>query len=438
MRLFLVVIIPVFLVSLASQGKEEARPNVILIMTDDQGYADLSSYGHDKIKTPRLDALAKGGLRLTSFYTGAAVCTPSRMALLTGAYPARLGWTRGVDGYLMPKKSGLHPEALTIAEIFHEEGYATGISGKWHLGREPGFRPHRQGFDFTYYIPMSNNQIDSLWVGDGVVEKPFDNRLLTEQFTKKAIEFVGQERGDQPYFLYLPYTAPHFPVEAHPEWKGKSAFGEYGDVIEELDFRIGELIDFVEKQDDDRETLILFLSDNGPQKGDPGRSVPYRGMKWEALDGGQRVPCIICSPNLIPGGRESEEMVASIDLLPTLAEACGIDLSQHSSGSPRIDGLSAWPLFSGESEESARDEILLWHGKGSVRAFRQGRWKLFYEGDSNKPRKAPALFDLASDPGETKDVSGEHPDRVAEMERRWKELEEDIKKNAIPLGLPRG
>ena len=217
-------------------AERDSRPNVILIMTDDQGYADLSSYGHEKIKTPRLDALAEKGLRLTSFYSGGAVCTPSRMALLTGAYPARLGWTQGVDGYLMPKRSGLHPDALTIAEIFREEGYATGISGKWHLGREPEFRPHRQGFEFTYYIPMSNNQIDSLWVGDEIVEQPFDNRLLTEQFTEKAMEFISKDREGKPYFLYLPHTAPHFPVQAHPDWKGKSEFGVYGDVIEELDF----------------------------------------------------------------------------------------------------------------------------------------------------------------------------------------------------------
>ena len=221
------------------------QPNVVLIMVDDLGYHDLGCYGHPKIRTPVLDRLANEGIRLTSFYSGATVCTPSRMALLTGAYPTRVGWTKGVVGYMISTQRGLSPEALTMAEVFRESGYRTGIAGKWHLGDRPQFLPHRQGFDSAYYINKSNNQTNALWRDDDLLEKPFDNRLLTEKFTREAIRFIKEHR-DVPFFLYIPYTAPHFPVKAHPKWKGKSTFGVYGDVVEELDHRIGEILEVLE------------------------------------------------------------------------------------------------------------------------------------------------------------------------------------------------
>jgi len=217
------------------------RPNVVLIMVDDLGYNDLGSYGHPKIKTPVLDRLARDGMRLTSFYAGCTVCTPSRMALLTGAYPMRVGWTMGVLGYKMGYHAGMSPKALTIAEIFKSEGYTTGMAGKWHLGDQPQCLPQGQGFDSSYYITMSNNQTKKLWRDGTLLEPKFDNRKLTEQFTRDAVRFIHEARG-RPFFLYLPYTAPHFPVQAHPDWKGKSDFGEYGDVVEELDARIGEIL----------------------------------------------------------------------------------------------------------------------------------------------------------------------------------------------------
>jgi arylsulfatase len=222
-------------------GAEERPPNVILIMADDLGYHDLSCYGHPKIKTPVIDGLARDGVKLTSFYAGSTICTPSRMALLTGAYPSRLGWTKGVVGYMMPKHHGLSPDALTIAEVFKSKGYATGLFGKWHLGDEAPFLPHRQGFDQAFYINKSNNQTKELWRGDQLIAKPFVNRNLTERFTKEAIRFIAENKN-QPFLLYLPYSAPHFPVEAHPDWKGTSEFGVYGDVVEEMDARIGEIL----------------------------------------------------------------------------------------------------------------------------------------------------------------------------------------------------
>jgi len=220
---------------------ETAQPNVVLIMVDDLGYNDLSSFGHPKINTPVLDKLANDGIRLTSYYAGASVCTPSRMALLAGCYPTRVGWKQGVIGYKMGLREGLHPRVITVAEIFQSAGYATAMSGKWHLGSEPPCRPHRQGFDVAYYVDKSNNQTKKLWRDDDIVESKFVNRHLTQQFTEEALRFIETHR-QQPFFLYLPYTAPHFPVEPHPEWQGKSDFGAYGDVVEELDARIGQIL----------------------------------------------------------------------------------------------------------------------------------------------------------------------------------------------------
>ena len=214
--------------SLLAEQKERP-PNVIILMADDLGYHDLSSYGHPKIKTPILDQLAREGVKLTSFYAGATVCTPSRMALLTGAYPTRLGWSKGVIGHIMKKGEGLNPAALTIGEVFRDSGYRTGMFGKWHLGDQPPFRPDRQGFSSTFYINKSNNQTDELWRGDKLLEKPYENRLLTEKFTRESIEFIRANKT-KPFFLYLPYSAPHFPVEPHPNWESKSDFGVYGDV----------------------------------------------------------------------------------------------------------------------------------------------------------------------------------------------------------------
>ena len=203
-------------------------------MVDDLGYQDLGCYGHPSIRTPVLDRLAADGIRLTTSTAGATVCTPSRMALLTGAYPTRLGWTQGVVGYLMGLDDGLNPEALTIAEIFQSEGYATAISGKWHIGNQPDTRPPAQGFDSAYYLAMSNNQTEeSLARGrgrGGSLRQPPPDRAV-----HRRGDPLHPANKDQPFFLYLPYTAPHFPVQPHPEWKGRSKFGKYGDVVEELD-----------------------------------------------------------------------------------------------------------------------------------------------------------------------------------------------------------
>ena len=418
-------------------GDENRGPNVVLIMADDLGYHDLSCYGHPKIKTPVLERLAREGVKLTNFHAGATVCTPSRMALLTGAYPVRLGWTRGVVGYMMKKGQGLNPEALTMAEIFKASGYRTGMFGKWHLGDEPPLRPHRQGFESTCYLNKSNNQTKELWKGDEVIEKPFTNRLLSELFTNEAIKFINSNR-DHPFLLYLPHTAPHFPLEAHPDWKGRSQFGVFGDVVEELDHRIGQLLEALKKAELEKNTIVVFLSDNGPEPlTRESRADPFRGRKWSALEGGTRVPCMIRYPGVISPGRENAALISAIDLLPTLAHACGIDLQKHSKGSPVIDGLNVWPTLRGKKGiPHARQDLLYWHGADGFQAIRMGPWKLFPDRRHAglKGPAGPALFNLEKDIEEKIDLSMDHPGKVAELRKLAQQRLSGIEKNKMALG----
>jgi len=419
-----------------SASAETRHPNVILIMVDDLGFHDLSCYGHPEIKTPVIDGLARDGIKLTSFYAGATVCTPSRMALLTGAYPSRLGWTKGVIGYKIGWKSGMSPEALTIAEVFKSAGYETAISGKWHLGDQPACLPQGQGFDSSYYITKSNNQTKRLWRDDELLEEKFNNRLLTEKFTSEAIRFIKAKK-DKRFFLYIPYTAPHFPVQAHPDWKGKSSFGEYGDVVEEMDARIGEILATLNVEKIHRNTIVLFLSDNGPQRGQKALAKPYRGQKWDALEGGTRVPCVIRWPGVIPAGQESNELIAAIDILPTLSHACGIDLKSITKGSPTIDGINVWNTLVGKKDTPhPRTDLLYWHGMNGFQAIRAGDWKLFLDRRNAKLKDGetgPALFNLAKEADERTDLSAKFPDRVKAMQELANKRLAEISRGIIPI-----
>jgi arylsulfatase A len=411
------------------------QPNVVLIMSDDLGYHDLGCYGHPQIRTPVLDQLARDGIRFTSFYAGATVCTPSRMALLTGAYPPRLGWTKGVVGHMMAKGEGMSPKVLTIAEIFKSQGYRTGLVGKWHLGDEAPFRPHRQGFDSAFYINKSNNQTDEIWENDEVKIKPFANDRLTEKFTREAISFI-EEKAESPFLLYIPFSAPHFPVEAHPDWKGRSTFGVYGDVVEEMDHRIGEILASIKAAKIDKRTIVVFLSDNGPEPmTKESKATPYRGKKWSALEGGTRVPCIIRWPGVIPAGQVNDGLAAAIDLLPTLSRACNIDLSSIAKRQPVIDGLDLWRSLIDQHEATGRKELLYWHGSDGLQAIRVDNWKLFLDQrHAGLKGGGPALFNLAHDVGERINLSEQFPDRVRAMSAQAMERLAEIQKSVIPLG----
>jgi len=423
-------------VSLVAQADQ---PNVILMMADDLGYKDLSCYGSEKQKTPVLDKLAKDGIRLTGFYAGATVCTPSRMALLTGAYPPRLGWRGGVVGYGLKPLNGLAPEALTMGEIFKGAGYQTALIGKWHLGDSPELQPMKQGFDTTYYINKSNNQTKKLWRGSDLVADPFNNSRLTENFIGEAIKFI-QANQENPFFLYLPFTAPHFPAQSHPEWKGKSANGAYGDVVEELDGRIGDILDTLKDTNLEKNTIVVFLSDNGPEPGQKkwANAEPYRGLKWSALEGGTRVPCIARWPGVIPAGQESDELTTAIDLLPTLAHACGINLKEASKGVPKIDGVNVWETLTGKAKEHARKNLLYWQGWAVPQAIRVGDWKLYFDKvkEIKGSDKGPVLVHLTKDPAEQTNLSEQYPEKVKEMKALADKLLTEIEENAISLGGP--
>lgn len=410
-------------------------PNVVLIMADDLGYHDLGCYGHPKIKTPVLDQLAKKGVKLTGFYAGATVCTPSRIALMTGSYPTRLGWSKGVVGHILSTNHGLSPKALTMAEHFKSAGYQTAMSGKWHLGDRPSFRPHRQGFDNTFYINKSNNQTDELWRDDKLIEKPYKNRFLTEQFTRKAIEFI-QTYKDDPFFLYLPYSAPHFPVEAHPAWKGKSNYGVYGDVVEEMDARIGEILDVLKAEKLNKKTIVIFCSDNGPEPlTKESLAKPFRGKKWSSLEGGTRVPCIISWPGTLPSGLKTDAIISAMDLLPTLATVCQIELTKIKSNPVPIDGVNVWSTLMGLKKKHPRNDLLYWHGSNGFEAIRVGNWKLFPKRlRANFKGNGPALFNLIKDIEEKNDLSQLHPERVKSMQKLANQRLADIQSKFIPLG----
>ena len=426
-----------FLASLflaVSSGQQ--RPNVVLILSDDLGYHDLGCYGHPKIKTPIIDQLAKDGVRLTSFYSGSTVCTPSRMALLTGSYPVRYGWSKGVVGHIMEKKRGLSPKATTMAEIFKEAGYKTGIFGKWHLGDEPNFMPNNQGFDESFFINKSNNQTKKIWTGGEVTQNPFDNKLLTEAFTNGAKAFIKKNK-DVPFFLYVPYSAPHFPLEAHPDWKGKSDYGVYGDVVEEMDARVGEILIELKENNLSEKTIVVFMSDNGPEPlTKESKAIPFRGKKWSALEGGNRVPCIIKSSGKSKGGGVYNKTVSAMDILPSLAYACGIDISERSTDVPPIDGINLWDELTGKKAEAeGRPDLLFWHGADGFQAIRMGAWKLFLNRrDAELSGEGPALFKVKDDIKERNDLSKLFPAIVTKMKGVASQRLESIQKRFIPLG----
>ncbi len=411
------------------------RPNVVLIMADDLGYHDLGGYGHPKIKTPVLDRMAKRGVKLNAFYAGATVCTPSRMALMTGSYPIRLGWSKGVVGHILSTAHGLSPRAVTMAERFKSAGYQTAMSGKWHLGDRRPFRPHRQGFARTFYINKSNNQTDELWRGDKLLEKPYENRLLTEKFTRESIDFIRANKA-KPFFLYLPYSAPHFPVEPHPDWEGKSDFGVYGDVVEEMDTRIGEILDILKAEKLEKKTLVIFMSDNGPEPlTKESLAKPFRGKKWSSLEGGTRVPCILSWPGVLPAGREIDAMISAMDLLPTLAHVCRIDLAKRSPPFVPIAGVNVWNTLPGQPTKHPRNDLLYWHGSNGFEAIRVGDWKLFPDRRrANLKGTGPALFHLVKDIEEKNDLSQQYPRRLKSMQALAEQRLASIRSKSIPLG----
>lgn len=426
-----------------------ARPNVVLILADDQGYADLGAYGAQGFSTPNIDRLTREGIRFTDFHVAQGVCSASRAALMTGCYPNRVGITGALEPW---DKYGLSASELTLPQMMKQAGYVTGMVGKWHLGTPVELLPTRRGFDDFFGLTLSNDE----WpfhpekpgvfpplplmdgeraVKDGITQE--DMNQLTQWYTERAVKFIEQNH-ERPFFLYVAHTMPHVPLGASEKFRGKTKRGPYGDACEEIDWSTGQIMDTLEKLGLANNTLIIYLSDNGPwlSYGNHGGSAgPLREGKTTSWEGGTRVPFVARWPGKIPAGSVCDEPAMTIDLLPTLAKLIGGNLANH-----KIDGLDIWPLLSAEPGAKNPHEAYFFYGVpfgqwtgAQLEAVRSGHWKLMLPhtyrtlagnppGNDGMPAKyqprtiaEPALYNLRDDMGETKNVVADNPSIVQRL-----------------------
>ena len=396
------------------------KPNVILIYADDLGYGDLGCYG-SKIRTPHLDRLAREGMRFTHCLSANPVCSPSRAALLTGRYPTRVG----VPRVLFPvDKEGMPDGEMTIAQMLKPEGYKTMCVGKWHLGHNEAFLPTNRGFDEYYGIPYSNDMnprplLHSVPGKVETVEETATLETLTPRYTEQAVRFIESSK-DTPFFLYMPHTYPHIPMAASASFRGKSPLGLYGDVVEELDWSVGQLLATLKKHRLERDTLVVFSSDNGPWfQGSPGS---LRGRKGATLEGGVRVPMIVSMPGSVAAGKVSDALVSTMDMLPTFAKLTGAKLPAKP-----LDGIDLWPVLSGKQTSIEREALIYFDG-WHAQCIRKGNYKLHVArfnsqvyspapagGRVNLPLAKAELYELSVDPAESYDIAPERPEVVREM-----------------------
>ena len=440
---FVFALLPTLALSALAQAKQRP-PNVVIIFTDDQGYADVGVFGAKGYTTPNLDRMAREGRRFTDFHVAQAVCSASRAALLTGCYSNRIG----MHGALGPgSKTGIAGGELTIAEMLKAQGYATAIFGKWHLGDRPQFLPTKHGFDEYFGIPYSGDMWPfhpaakpgaypplPLFEGDQPIKvglTPVDQEQLTTQYAEHAVSFIARNK-ERPFFLYVTPNQPHVPLFVSAKFKGKSGAGLYGDAIMEIDWAVGEILGALKKNGVDENTLVIFSTDNGPwlSYGNHAGSVgPLREGKGTAFDGGQRVPFIARWPGKIPADSVCPEPAMTIDLLPTLAKLTGGKLPEH-----KIDGLDIWPLLAGDSSaKNPHEAYYFYYGVNELQAVRSGDWKLFFphkarsmqgqepgkDGIPGKYKALPVgleLYNLSDDLGETRNVAAENPEVVQRLQ----------------------
>jgi arylsulfatase len=436
-------------------------PNIILIFMDDMGYGDLSSYGALDINTPNIDRLASEGIRFTNFLSAQAVCSASRAAILTGCYSNRIG----ITGALFPASPiGLNKEETTIAELLKQKNYATGIFGKWHLGDAPEFLPLNHGFDEYLGIPYSNDMwpvdYDGSPAKSGTNKYRFpplplirnnspidtistleDQAMLTSKFTDEAISFIRRNKK-KPFFAYIPHPMPHVPINASAAFRGKSKQGLYGDMIQEIDYNVGKIMEVLKKEGLENNTMIIFTSDNGPWLNfgnHAGNTGGLREGKGSSFEGGQRVPCIIRWKGKIPGGLVANQLASTIDILPTIAKLTGTTLPDR-----KIDGIDLGEILKGNMQISPRKNFLYYYRKNALEAVRRDNWKLVFEHPSRSylnqapgvdgfPGAAPenimmaeALYDLRRDPGEQYDVKANFPEIVKELKALAEEARADL------------
>ena len=401
----------------------ERRPNFILILTDDQGYNNLGCFGSKKMRTPNIDRMATEGIKFTDFYAAAPICTPTRAALMTGCYPPRVGLHTPLH---TPDTIGIHPDEITLPELLKEKGYTTACIGKWHLGHHPPFYPTRHGFDTYFGTPLGHcflanrmkHERSDLFLKDEQII-PFPKlEDLTEVLTQQAVRFIKENRS-RPFFLFLAHPMPHWELAASPPFRGKSAGGLYGDTIECIDWSTGQVLQAVKDSGLDQHTIVVFTSDNGPERKCGGSAAPLRGWKHSAYEGGMRVPCVMWAPGRIGPGQVCSEVASVMDFHPTFTRLAGAALPKDRS----IDGHDIWPLMTGQQQAKSPYDKFFYHVRyGRLAGVRQGRWKLL------RPLKAGAysqkdvcLYDLEADIGETRNLAAEHPGIV---ERLTQEMDE--------------
>jgi arylsulfatase A-like enzyme len=437
----------------SSKGANAVPPNFIVILADDLGYQDLGCFGAPHIDTPHLDRMATEGMRFTSFYVPQAVCSASRAALMTGCYPNRIG----ILGALGPRsKTGLNPAEITVAEQLKSRGYATAIYGKWHLGDAPPFLPPRHGFDDYFGLPYSNDMWPRhptggksypplpLIRGERVMEFMPDQTQLTKQYTAHAVRFIEQN-AKRPFFLYLAHSMPHVPLHASARFQGKSKQGLYADVILELDWSVGQILQAVRRNRLDGRTLVVFTSDNGPwlpYGNHAGSAPPLREGKGTVFEGGVRVPCIMRWPGKIPAGTLCRELASTLDLFPTFSRLAGASIAADRV----IDGKDIGPLMVQQPGARSPHEVFYYYWGQHLQAVRSGKWKLHFPhayprpdppGSNGKPGPTKtesigkALYDLEVDVGETRNLVDEHPEVVAQLEALAEQAREDLGDSAV-------
>lgn len=455
----------------ADTAADKRKPNFVIILADDLGYGDLGCYGHPSIRTPNLDRMAAEGVRFTDFYVAAEVCTPSRAALLTGRYPIRSGMAHSQFRVLRRESVGHLPDdEITIASLLKKQGYATGAVGKWHLGNwmnNPAGHPMKHGFDFYFGLPHSNDMNPTgprpkgedhkedpdpkwweapLFDGEKLIEQPTDQTQLTRRYAEKAVEFIKRHKAEpcDPFFLYFASTFPHTPLFASEKFKNKTPRGRYGDVVEELDWAVGQILDTLRSEGLDKNTFVFFTSDNGPwlirslAGGSAGLLRDGKGSTWE---GGMRVPGLAWWPGKIPAGTVCHEVATTMDLLPTIAKFAGAEtpkdrdmdggdiahLLLDSDGPSLIKAETSGRSHAAGAKAGSTSivrplrEVFCYYRGTELFAARLGPWKAHfitqaaYGAPKPEPHDPPLLFNLEADPGESFECGAEHPDVIAKI-----------------------
>ncbi|HRG13701.1 MAG TPA: sulfatase [Macellibacteroides fermentans] len=430
-------------------AEAQKQPNIIVILMDDMGYGDIGTQGAIGYETPNLDKMGNEGMRFTRFYSVQAVSGASRAGLLTGCYPNRIGFS-GAPG--PDAVTGINENESTMAEVLKQKGYACAAYGKWHLGHHTKFLPTHNGFDEYYGIPYSNDMWPHhptgtypdlpLYEGDKVIAYNPDQSQFTTNFTERAIQFIDKNKK-RPFFIYLAHPMPHVPLFVSDKFKGKSKQGLYGDVIMEIDWSVGQILQKLRKEGLDENTLVVVTSDNGPwinYGNHAGSTGGLREGKGTSFEGGQRVPCLMQWKGTIPAGSVCNKLAVNIDLLPTFAHISGAAMPSH-----KTDGVNLFSLLQGDTKSTPRTSFLYYYRRNSLEAVSDGEFKLIfphptrtYEGfapgndgmpgrvDENKMLEEKILIDLRRDPGERYNVLSQYPEAAGRLEQMANEAREDL------------